>query len=273
MKALKNQLGTMDQRYFQIAFLFGLMMYGWLILKIPQLTIPYVATIFITAQAIQWLFSRAINIPYDFRSPLISSFSISILLSSPSVLIGMFAATLMVASKFLLRIEGKHIYNPANFAVIVPILLFPQVAAFVPQQWSGTAIMTSLVIVVCGLLVTHTIRRYDIAFYFLGFHIVTSLIFSGLGYVTLGALLQQFASVALLLFTFFMITDPKTIPNTKTGRLLYAFFCAGFGGVLNYIFHIQPGFVYALFIAALFLPAIDRVLVGERFEWRSKKLV
>lgn len=256
-----------DQRYFQVAFLASLTAYGALVLGIPHLSLDYIGTILLTSQGVQWLFSRALSIPFDFRSPLISTFSLSLLVSSQSLLIAVLIATLMVASKFLLRVDDKHIFNPANFALVVTVMLFPGISAIMPGQWGASTIIAALVVLISGILVTRSVRRHDIAFYFLGFHFLTLLLFVSLGYLSLPQMSAQFASVALLLFTFFMITDPKTIPNTKKGRLLYAGFCAGFGGILHFIVGVQPGFIYALFIAALFLPAIDRVFGGEKFEW------
>lgn len=263
-------LRSLDQRYFQIAFLFGLTLYGGVVLHIPHITIAYVLTIFFTAQLMQWLFSRAVSIPFDFRSSLISTFSLSLLVSSQSLLIGMLAAILMVSSKFLLRIDDKHIFNPANFALIVVVLVFPELASVNPGQWSDAAIFVSLVVIVSGLLVTGSIKRYDIAFYFLAFHFLTTLIFSFFEGFQISEVVAQFTSVALLLFTFFMITDPKTIPDSAVGRAIFAAFCAGFGGVLEHVSGVGPGFVYALFVAALILPVIDHIFVGERFQWRAR---
>lgn len=268
-----SKLKELDQRYFQIAFLFGLTCYGGLVLHIPHLTLAYVGTIFVSSQIFQWLFSRSVGIPYDFRSSLISTFSLSLLVSSQSLLIGVLAAGLMVGSKFLLRVNDKHIFNPANFALIVCVLVFPNLASIQPGQWSEAAVLSSFVVAVCGLLVTGSIRRYDIAFYFLGCQFIASTTSVLLGYLTWSQVGAQFSSVALLLFTFFMITDPKTIPNTNVGRLIYAAFCAGFGAVLQFVVGVGPGFVYALFVAALFLPVIDTIFKGESFQWKSRQIV
>src|SRR2546422_5386760 len=45
-------------------------------------------------------------------------------------------------------------------------------------------------------------------------------------YTTLFRSLKQLQSGALLLFTFFMISDPKTTPDSRAGRILFAIIVA-----------------------------------------------
>lgn len=270
MKNITNLLTTIDQRYYQIAFLTGLLSYGAFVLHIPHLSVAYIITVFSVAQVTQWVASRIVGITYDFRSPIISSLAICILLSTFHLFIGALAAFLMVASKFVLRVNNKHIFNPANFGFLVPVVLLPSYAAITPEQWGNATIWASLFVMVFGILVTRSIQRYDIAFFFLIAHVVTMGSFAIFGYTTFTDLLPQFSSIALILFTFFMITDPKTIPNSRFGRGIFAVFCASYGGILHFVLDLKPGFVYAIFIACACTPLIDMYLKGERFEWRRR---
>jgi Na+-translocating ferredoxin:NAD+ oxidoreductase RnfD subunit len=280
MKNVTTFFRNADQRYYQMIFLIGLLLYATFSVRVPHLTAEHIISIILSAQVAQWAFSRAVGIKYDFRSPLISSLSISILLASYEMWVGILAAVLMVASKFVLRANGKHIFNPANFAIVVVAVLLPGVAVIEPGLWGAVALWPSLlslqllipsfVVFAAGVWVTRSIKRYDIAFFFLIAHILTMLAFEAVGFVSSVPLIPQFLSIAFLLFTFFMITDPKTIPDSKLGRLIFAIACAVLGGVFHYVFDVQPGFFYSLFVVCAFTPLIDKFLGGERFEWRTR---
>lgn len=264
-------LHTLDQRYFQIVFLTGLLLYGMFVVDIEHMSIAWVMTILVSSQVTQWFFSRAMDLPYDYRSPLISTLSISILLNSQLLLIGMLAAFMMVASKFLLRTSEKHLFNPANFGVLVAVIFFSPYAMISPGQWGPLAGWVSLVVAVVGVCVTSSIKRYDIAFFFLGGYATVIVLLSLLGVTHLSLIPTHFTSISVLLFSFFMITDPKTIPNTRLGRFIFALACAAIGGIFHFIIGLQPGFFYALPLACLATPLIDRTLGGEKFQWRQHK--
>jgi enediyne biosynthesis protein E5 len=59
------------------------------------------------------------------RSALITSFSVTLLLRAIYWWIHPIAVTATIASKFLLRIRGKHLFNPANFGVLFGLILLP----------------------------------------------------------------------------------------------------------------------------------------------------
>src|SRR5215475_10259899 len=76
-----------------------------------------------TALATQALCSWRFKLPsFDPRSPLITGLSLSLLLRADEPWIHALAAVIAIGSKFVLRIDGKHIFNPAGFAIVV--LLF-----------------------------------------------------------------------------------------------------------------------------------------------------
>ena len=59
---------------------------------------------------------------FDPRSPLITGLSLSLLLRADEPWLHALAGVIAIGSKFVLRIDGKHIWNPAGFAIVV--LLF-----------------------------------------------------------------------------------------------------------------------------------------------------
>ena len=122
--------------------------------------------------------------------------------------------------------------------------------------------------VALGALVSKKARRWDVSWMFLA-------CFVGLvaaRVVWLGqspqVLLHQLQSGALLLFTFFMISDPMTIPNRRAARLLYAAVVALAACGWQYGLFKPNALVWALFLCTPLVPLLDRVLPAARFQWR-----
>ncbi len=59
---------------------------------------------------------------YDPRSALISGLSLCLLLRTNSLLLAITAAVVTIASKFVIRVNGKHLFNPTNFGVVAMML-------------------------------------------------------------------------------------------------------------------------------------------------------
>src|SRR6202007_376647 len=74
----------------------------------------------------------------DLRSPLITGLSLSLLLRADEPWLHAIAGAIAIASQFFLRVDGKHIWNPAGLAIVV--LLFTSHGVWIsPGQW-GTSV-------------------------------------------------------------------------------------------------------------------------------------
>ena len=80
-------------------------------------------------------------------------------------------------------------------------------------------------------------------------------------------LFHRLESAALLLFTFFMISDPKTTPDSRAGRILFASIVALGGWYINYRLFRTNGILWSLAGAALVVPIIDVLLPAARYQW------
>src|SRR5262249_20343880 len=106
-----------------------------------------------SALATQAVCARWFGLPgLDLRSPLITGLSLSLLLRADTGSLFALAGVIAIASKFLLRLDGKHIFNPAGFAIVV--LLFAAPGVWIsPGQWGTSiwfaALLTFLAILVC----------------------------------------------------------------------------------------------------------------------------
>ncbi|HXU44670.1 MAG TPA: DUF2330 domain-containing protein, partial [Thermoanaerobaculia bacterium] len=80
--------------------------------------------------------------------------------------------------------------------------------------------------------------------------------------------LHQLSNGAFLIFAFFMISDPKTTPDSRAGRILFAGLVALGACFVTFVLYRPNGLLYALAAGALLVPLLDRLLPGERFAWR-----
>ena len=200
-----------------------------------------------------------------YLSALITCFGLSILLRADSVWVHPLAACLAISAKFVIRYHGKHLYNPANLGVIAATTLLP--GAWVsPGQW-GNGLAAAVWFVALGGLVTGRARRGDIAWTFLALWLgVVALRVAWLGQPW-AVWWHQLGSGALLLFAFFMISDPLTIPNDRRARVVYALIVAAIACVWQFVLFRPNALVWALFLAAPLVPWLDRRLPAAGFAW------
>ncbi len=199
---------------------------------------------------------RALGLGREWRSAAITGLSLSLLLRSHDPVVWVAAGVLGVGSKFVIRVRGKHVFNPACFA-IVAMLLSGQ-AWVSPGQWGALA-WFGLLLGGGAVLVLSRARRVDTAAAFL----LCYALLLGVRCVVLGdpwtIPWHQLQSGALLIFAFFMITDPRTTPGRRAGRIGFAVVVAGLAYGLQFHWQMREGFFYALALAAPLVPLIDRV--------------
>lgn len=255
-----------DARVFQILFLASLLSVGVLTrdftLRWEQMALTFCAGLMTQVFALHRL-----GLPNgSYLSAVVTCFGLSILLRADSLWVHPLVAILAIGSKFVLRVNGKHLYNPANLGVMVALILLP--GAWVsPGQW-GHDLVAAGWFLMLGSVVTGSARRWDVSWMFLGCF---------LGMVALRMLIlgqnpwvfvHQLGNGALLLFTFFMISDPMTIPNHRRARLLYAAIVAGFAIFWQYGLYKPNALVWALFLCTPLVPLLDRWWPAEKFQWR-----
>ena len=224
--------------------------------------------IVLTALTVQYVGTRVAGLPrFDPLSALITSLSLTLLLRTDLLAIAALAAAIAVGSKFLLRANGKHIFNPANLAIVVLVVLSDR-AWISSGQWGSTSLLAVL-LVGLGLVVLSRARRFETTLFFLGTW--SALLFARALWLgdPMTIPMHQLQNGALLLFAFFMISDPVTAPNAPTGRAVYGALVAAVGYVIQFHFYIPSGPVLALVGCALTVPLIDRLISGSRYSWRN----
>ncbi len=196
----------------------------------------------------------------NMASAYVSGISAGILVRSPMVWPFALCAMISIASKYVLRYKGRHIWNPTNFGVVMIILLASDSAAVLSIQW-GSNMWAMLVIWLVGLVTLWKIKRFHITFVY----IISFLIFGWFRSLYTGdAFLAEIAPMTgpmYQLFVLFMMTDPKTTLSTRNGRMLVAFLIA----LVEFFFRLNEA-VYAPFYALFIVGPI--ALIVEDW-WRN----
>jgi enediyne biosynthesis protein E5 len=201
----------------------------------------------------------------DWRSPMISALSLSLLLRTHEPLLWAGAGVLAIASKFFIRVRGKHLFNPSCFAIVVLLCTSGQVWVS-PGIW-GANIWFGFLLISLAILVLSRSTRIDTAVGFLaaygGLLLGRCLVLGDPLHIPL----HQMQSGALLLFAMFMITDPRTTPDDRLGRLLFVAIVAAVAYELQFGWQIREGLFYALILAAPLVLLIDLWRPAMRFRW------
>ena len=254
-----------DARHYQIAALSALLIFnlGWLDFGAQPLNSALAIAAALATQAFcTYLFSLP---SFDPRSPLITGLSLSLLLRADEPWLPALAAVIAIGSKFIFRIGGKHIFNPAGFAIVV-LLASAHGVWISPGQW-GSAVWFAALVSFFAILVLHAARRSDIAIFFLASH--AALLFIRTGWLgdPIAIPLHQLQSGSLLIFSFFMISDPRTTPDSRLGRFIFALSVALFAHYLAFFMQMRPALYVALIALSPLTLLIDRLLPAERFTW------
>ncbi len=167
-------------------------------------------------------------------SGLIAGLGLAMLLrlspDTPTYPIYFLAAALAVLSKQLLTVKTetgrRHIFNPSNFGLCCVLLLFPTIAFVTPDQWNPSPTLL-MVLTLLGVLLV--VRAKVAALTAIFIVAETALYFVHQGSLSLNPLWilnnsadYWFRTPTLLVFTFHMVTDPRTMPRTQTERALFA---------------------------------------------------
>jgi Na+-transporting NADH:ubiquinone oxidoreductase subunit NqrB len=257
-----------DPRYYQIAVLGALVVYGVLALDFG-IRLQNAVAIIIVALLVQFAGTKAAGLPrFDPLSPLITSLSLTLLLRTDMITVAALAALIAISSKFLVRVRGKHVFNPAN-AAIVTLMLSSDHAWVSSGQWGGGAI-AAFALACLGFIVLTRARRAETTIGFLGFYallLVGRALWLG---DPLTIPMHQLQNGALLVFAFFMISDPKTTPDSVCGRVIYAMLVAALAFSIQFVLFRPHGPILALIATAPLVPVIDYLLRGSAYRWNHR---
>ncbi len=254
-----------DPRHYQVAILTALLVYGRvsgnLVVPLGRLALLLASTLLT-----QLAFTRVKRLPrFDPRSPLISGLSLALLLRTGDWWLAVLAGVVTIAGKYLIRVRGKHVFNPTNLALVAMMLATDRVWVS-PGLWGHTALL-GFAIAGLGMLVGYRAARPGVPLTFLGTYL--AILFGRALWLgdPLAIPLHELASGTLLIFTFLMISDPKTVPDHRVGRLLWAALVALVAGFIRFGLYHPSDVIWALAICAPLVPLLDRLLPHARYQW------
>jgi hypothetical protein len=267
-----------DPRYFQVVFQAVFLTYGLLVLHWDADWQHYLLSIggcLLFQYGADSIKSRRLLRLAEFDrwgfSIMISAMSLCLLLKTNDWYISLLAAFLTVSSKYIFRWKSKHLFNPSAFGIVATLWLTGD-AWLSPGQWGSNAVIFFGAITL-GTIVVTRVQKLDVSLAFL-------LTFVGLLYWRQIYVLQwpmdhfihSISTGSLLLFTFFMISDPRTSPNHPVARILWAvgiaavaFYLAAFKWKYNTI-------IWVLVAAAPLVPVLDAIFKGALFQWKNNSL-
>ncbi len=200
----------------------------------------------------------------NMSSAYISGISVGILVRSPFFWPYALCSMITIASKYVLRYKGQHLWNPSNFGIVAILVLAPSSVAALSIQW-GNNMWAMLVIWIVGSISIYRLKRFHICFTY----VVSFLLFAWIRtWFTGDPLLAEVSPITgpmYQLFVFFMITDPKTTVQSKKGQYLVAFLIA----FVEMFFRLGQA-VYAPFYA-LFVVGPVALLVEQWLNERRAK--
>lgn len=222
-------------------------------------------TALIAANIVQWIGARILGARYDWRSSTITALSLTLLLRTSGWELVALAASLAIGSKIVLRIDGRHFFNPATFGIAVVTALFSG-AWVATGQW-GVSAWIAVFAVGAGLAITRKAGRAEVPFIFL----------AAWGVLTFGRALwlgdpmavplHQMGNGALIVFAFFMISDPMTQPWHRGARIFWVVAAACLGFALQSAWIVTAGPLWGLALAAPLVPLLDRLFPAPRKHW------
>lgn len=126
-------------------------------------------------------------------------------------------SVIAMASKYILAIGKKHIFNPAAIAPLLTSIVINQSASW----WVGSAWIMPFVII-GGMLITRKIRKVDMVFSFLmTVFISVFIIIITNNQNPIDVMTKVLLHSSLFFMAFVMLTEPLTTPPGKISQILY----------------------------------------------------
>jgi hypothetical protein len=245
-------------------------LFVWVYFFKLDISVFEIAITFVTVIFLDYLFINDFrlikqnNIPY---SGVNAAFWICFFLRSEDLILYIFAGTLAILWKHLIKIWWRHFLNPSNMAVFLTLCLFPQYAWINTLQWWNYSWNMSLkYIFMLGLVLSlwifistrvKDILKYEYLWnYIIPFVTLHSILFFIIPYYESFTSYFLFFNISFFIFVFFMITDPMTIPKKAISRSLYAVSMVLLFYVLQFFINENYALLWSLFGMTLFLPFI-----------------
>ena len=220
-----------------------------------------------TAIAVELVLGRLFSGKWPhLASAYISGISVGMLVRSPEMWPYALCSAISITSKYVIRVDGRHLWNPSNLGVVAMLVLAADKVAGLSVQW-GNNLLPMVVVWAFGTVIINALGRFHITLTY----VVSFIAFSVLRAAVTGhpwlAEVAPITGPMYQLYIFFMITDPKTTVRPKWAQCLVAFLVAALEAVLR-LFQFVHAPYYALFVVG---PAANlvEILLARRARSRA----
>src|SRR5918994_1160299 len=192
-------------------------------------------------------------------SAYITGISVGMLIRSPAFWPYALCSAISIPSKYVLCVDGRHIWNPSNFGIVAMLVLAADTVASLSVQW-GNNLLPVFVVWCFGSVIIYSLGRLHIT----ATYVISFVAFAALRAAITGhPILSEVAPITgpmYQLYIFFMITDPKTTVRPFRGQILVAFLVAAAEAALRLLEFVHAPY-YALFIVG---PAANLVEIAMK---------
>lgn len=198
-------------------------------------------------------------------------------------------AGLSLLSKYVIRYRGSHVFNPSNIGLVVAFLVLGSSRVEPLDFWwaplTNPAMLAAYAVILGGgLLITRRLRLLPLAATYWVVLAAGLAVLAASGHSMVAR--WSFAPVSgfdywrvivsspeVMIFLFFMITDPKTVPPGRVGRIVFAALLA-IVGVLFMApqtdeFGTKVGLLAGLVAVGAIRPLLERILPAPGSEQDS----
>jgi Na+-transporting NADH:ubiquinone oxidoreductase subunit NqrB len=216
-----------------------------------------------TAIAVELVIVRALYGKWPhLASAYVSGISVGILVRSPAFWPYALCAAISITSKYVLRVRGRHIWNPTNFGIVAMLLLASDTVAGLSVQW-GNNLLPMVVVWVFGAIILRMVGRLHITLTYVASFLLFAVVRAS---VTGHPILSEVAPITgpmYQLFIFFMITDPKTTVGPRWAQSLVAVLIAAVEAIFRLMQFVYAPF-YALFLVGPIANLIEMAITSRR---------
>lgn len=177
------------------------------------------------------------------------------------------AGIIAILSKHLIKVHGRHIFNPANLGILAVFFIFNSFNSW----WISSPF---ILVLIFGIFILWRLKRFDLAVSFLAayfiLHSVIDLSIAPSGMpmmrnmtMMMGGSYQSFTSQGIIFFfAMFMLIEPKTHPAARNQRIFYGILAAlMLVGLEVFNPQFRSAIPFVLAVANMFVPLLNRIIV------------
>lgn len=120
------------------------------------------------------------------------------------------ACVLAIISKYFIRFQNRHIFNPAAFGIFLAFILFG-----VSLQWKAT--FAWYILVPFGIYFINKIKKMEVL---IGYALISLFLFGTQAFLQRISLLNIFGYFSYF-YIFVMVIEPRTTPTRLMGKLIF----------------------------------------------------